>query len=249
MVAYRQPTARSEIEAIRGVSCGEILRQLMDRDLVRVQGRSEELGRPYLYATTKRFLQVFGLNNLDKLPRADQMRQAAPAGQSQGQAISPGELAESSESNSTQEESEVTMTVELAPSDSRRYESTVPRSSTDDPEFDDDDSDDDTDDDDTDDDDTDDDGTDDDGTDDDGTDDDGTDDDDDDDDDDFDDFDDEFDEEDDDLDDEEDEWEEVEDDDDDDDEWGDDDEDDDDWGDEEDDEEADDKKANDAAKD
>ncbi len=70
VVAYRQPVLRAEIEAIRGVNCGEILRQLMDRDLVRIGGRSDELGRPYLYTTTKRFLQLFGLQSLDDLPRA-----------------------------------------------------------------------------------------------------------------------------------------------------------------------------------
>ncbi len=75
VVAYRQPVLRADIEAIRGVSCGEILRQLMERDLVRIGGRSEELGRPYLYATTKRFLQLMGLPKLDQLPRAESLRQ------------------------------------------------------------------------------------------------------------------------------------------------------------------------------
>lgn len=74
VVAYRQPTGRAEVEAIRGVACGEILRQLMERDLVRISGRSEELGRPYLYATTRRFLQLFGLKSLDKLPRVAEMQ-------------------------------------------------------------------------------------------------------------------------------------------------------------------------------
>jgi hypothetical protein len=59
VIAYRQPVLRADIEAIRGVNCGEILRQLMDRDLVRIAGRSEELGRPYLYSTTKRFLELW----------------------------------------------------------------------------------------------------------------------------------------------------------------------------------------------
>lgn len=68
VIAYRQPASRAEIEAVRGVNCGEMVRQLMDRDLVRIQGRSEELGRPYLYATTRRFLQLFGLKSIDKLP-------------------------------------------------------------------------------------------------------------------------------------------------------------------------------------
>jgi segregation and condensation protein B len=74
VIAYRQPVARADIEAIRGVNCGEILRQLMERDLVRISGRGEELGRPYLYSTTKRFLEIFGLVQLDELPRADALR-------------------------------------------------------------------------------------------------------------------------------------------------------------------------------
>lgn len=74
VIAYRQPAPRADIEAIRGVNCGEILRQLLERDLIRIGGRSEELGRPYLYTTTKRFLQVFGLTSLESLPRAEAMR-------------------------------------------------------------------------------------------------------------------------------------------------------------------------------
>ncbi|MCH7728929.1 MAG: SMC-Scp complex subunit ScpB, partial [Planctomycetes bacterium] len=77
VVAYRQPVLRANVEAIRGVSCGEILRQLMERELVRIAGRSEELGRPYQYGTTTRFLQTFGLSSLDQLPRADTLRGAA----------------------------------------------------------------------------------------------------------------------------------------------------------------------------
>lgn len=78
VVAYRQPVLRAQIEAIRGVQCGEILRQLMERDLVRIVGRSEELGRPFLYGTTRLFLQVFGLRHLDELPRPDWLRLAQP---------------------------------------------------------------------------------------------------------------------------------------------------------------------------
>jgi segregation and condensation protein B len=74
VVAYRQPILRSEVEAIRGVACGEILRQLLDRDLLRIVGRSEELGRPLRYGTTKRFLEVFGLSNLEELPWASELR-------------------------------------------------------------------------------------------------------------------------------------------------------------------------------
>ncbi len=68
VVAYRQPVSRASAEAVRGVACGELLRQLMERDLIRIAGRGEELGRPYLYGTTKRFLQLFGLTSADALP-------------------------------------------------------------------------------------------------------------------------------------------------------------------------------------
>lgn len=73
VIAYRQPVLRADIEAIRGVNCGEILRLLMERDLVRIGGRSEELGRPYLYTTTKRFLQLFGLTALEDLPPVENL--------------------------------------------------------------------------------------------------------------------------------------------------------------------------------
>lgn len=68
IVAYRQPVTRAEIESIRGVACGEVLRSLMDRRLVTIAGRAEELGRPMLYGTTRDFLTQFGLANLKDLP-------------------------------------------------------------------------------------------------------------------------------------------------------------------------------------
>ena len=78
VVAYRQPVMRAEIEAIRGVQCDDILRQLMDRELVRIIGRADELGRPLLYGTARRFLQIFGLRHLDDLPRAEALRRGNP---------------------------------------------------------------------------------------------------------------------------------------------------------------------------
>jgi len=84
VVAYRQPVLRAEVEAIRGVACGEILRHLMDRDLLRIVGRSEELGRPLRYGTTKRFLEVFGLCNLDQLPWAAHLRRSSQPDTSKG---------------------------------------------------------------------------------------------------------------------------------------------------------------------
>jgi segregation and condensation protein B len=80
IVAYRQPIMRADIEAIRGVHCGEILRQLMEKGLVRIVGRDDSLGRPVLYGTTRRFLQAFGLNSLNDLPEIEQLR--PPQGES-----------------------------------------------------------------------------------------------------------------------------------------------------------------------
>ncbi len=74
IVAYRQPIQRAEIEAIRGVACGEVLRGLLERRLVRIVGRAEELGRPMLYGTTGEFLKVFGLASLADLPQAKDQR-------------------------------------------------------------------------------------------------------------------------------------------------------------------------------
>ncbi len=86
VVAYRQPLLRAEIEAIRGVQCGELLRQLLEHDLVRIVGHSEELGRPFLYGTSRYFLRIFGLRNLEELPRPDLFR---------GSKIAAGDLQDS----------------------------------------------------------------------------------------------------------------------------------------------------------
>ena len=80
VVAYRQPVLRAEIEAIRGVQSGEMIRQLMERDLVRITGRSPELGRPFLYGTTRRFLRMFGLRTVEELPRVDTLRAGVASG-------------------------------------------------------------------------------------------------------------------------------------------------------------------------
>ncbi|MFO0014323.1 MAG: SMC-Scp complex subunit ScpB [Planctomycetota bacterium] len=76
IIAYRQPIVRAELEAIRGVNCDEILRQLLQRQLIRIAGRDEDLGRPYLYETTRTFLQLFGLSSLDNLPKLQKIRAA-----------------------------------------------------------------------------------------------------------------------------------------------------------------------------
>ncbi len=71
IIAYKQPILRADIEAIRGVACGETIRSLMEKHLVKIAGRAEEPGRPILYGTTKRFLELFGLNSLSDLPQSE----------------------------------------------------------------------------------------------------------------------------------------------------------------------------------
>ncbi|MBN1765890.1 MAG: SMC-Scp complex subunit ScpB [Sedimentisphaerales bacterium] len=75
IIAYKQPILRVDVEAIRGVGAGEMIRQLIDKGLVKIVGRAEELGRPLLYGTTKKFLEIFGLNSLKDLPSAEDIKQ------------------------------------------------------------------------------------------------------------------------------------------------------------------------------
>jgi segregation and condensation protein B len=74
IVAYRQPLLRADLESIRGVACGEVLRSLMERRLVKIVGRADEVGRPMLYGTTTEFLKQFGIGKLDDLPNAKDLK-------------------------------------------------------------------------------------------------------------------------------------------------------------------------------
>ncbi len=74
IIAYKQPVIRADIEAIRGVQAGELIRSLMYKGLVKIVGRAEVLGRPMLYGTTKKFLEVFGLNTLKDLPKVEELK-------------------------------------------------------------------------------------------------------------------------------------------------------------------------------
>jgi segregation and condensation protein B len=73
IIAYKQPVIRSDIEHIRGVDCGGILRMLLERKLIRVLGRKQIPGRPLIYATTKQFLEIFDLKDLKDLPTPDEI--------------------------------------------------------------------------------------------------------------------------------------------------------------------------------
>lgn len=74
IIAYRQPITRADLEVIRGVQCAEMLKMLMERGLVRIGGEDNSLGRPFLYETTRKFLETFGLRSLDELPMGEQLR-------------------------------------------------------------------------------------------------------------------------------------------------------------------------------
>lgn len=75
IIAYKQPVIRADIESIRGVSVGEVVRSLMYKGLIKIVGRAEVLGRPMLYGTTKKFLEVFGLGSLKDLPEVEELKE------------------------------------------------------------------------------------------------------------------------------------------------------------------------------
>lgn len=77
IIAYKQPITRARLEAIRGVGCGEVLRSLLERRLVAVTGRAEELGRPMLYGTTRHFLDTFGIDSIKELPTLEALQAQA----------------------------------------------------------------------------------------------------------------------------------------------------------------------------
>jgi len=74
VIAYKQPVVRAEIEAIRGVSAGEMLHRLRELGLIKIVGRAEDVGRPMLYGTTRHFLEIFGLSSLDDLPAVEEFQ-------------------------------------------------------------------------------------------------------------------------------------------------------------------------------
>jgi segregation and condensation protein B len=79
VIAYRQPVLRAEIEKIRGVDAGGIVRTLLDKDLIRISSRREGLpGRPMLYSTTRKFLETFELSDLASLPTIDEIKKIQP---------------------------------------------------------------------------------------------------------------------------------------------------------------------------
>lgn len=80
IIAYRQPITRLEIEDIRGVNVDGVLRTLLERSLVRISGRKDIAGRPFLYSTTRYFLEFFGLQSLSELPKLEEFGELMPQG-------------------------------------------------------------------------------------------------------------------------------------------------------------------------
>ncbi len=72
IIAYKQPVSKPEIEAIRGVNVDGVLKTLIERNLVKIMGRRETVGRPIIYGITQEFLQYFGLNSLEELPKLEE---------------------------------------------------------------------------------------------------------------------------------------------------------------------------------
>jgi segregation and condensation protein B len=78
IVAYKQPILRHEIERLRGVDVGGILRTLLEKDLIKIMGRKNLPGRPLIYGTTKKFLEVFDLKDIDSLPKLKEIQSLGP---------------------------------------------------------------------------------------------------------------------------------------------------------------------------
>ncbi len=86
IIAYRQPVTKSALEAVRGVSCDGMLQKLLDRELVRIEGRADLPGRPLLYATTDLFLEHFGISDIEELPNIGELRKVElPSGEEEAQ--------------------------------------------------------------------------------------------------------------------------------------------------------------------
>ena len=101
IVAYRQPITRPEIDDVRGVDCGPVLKTLLDRNLVRIIGKSEEVGRPMLYGTTSEFLRIFSLKDLTQLPTLRQFHELSAENQAKVEEAHPAPLAPAGEASSS----------------------------------------------------------------------------------------------------------------------------------------------------
>jgi segregation and condensation protein B len=97
IIAYKQPTTRPEIDAIRGVSSGGVVETLLERNLVRIAGRADSVGRPLLYATSSEFLQYLGLDSLRDLPSLEELEAMLAAREDEARRQEEDELRELSQ--------------------------------------------------------------------------------------------------------------------------------------------------------
>ena len=75
IIAYKQPISKPDIERIRGVNCDFVIQKLLEKDLISISGRSEEVGKPLLYSTSQFFMNYFGINSIDDLPKLKDLEQ------------------------------------------------------------------------------------------------------------------------------------------------------------------------------
>ena len=135
IIAYKQPVIRSDVEHVRGVDCGGVLKVLLERGFIRVMGRKEIPGRPLIYGTTRRFLEVFGLETLKDLPTPKEIEELGSApletadeipgedSQTSGAPLSDEAEASESTDNSTKPDEETpqeTVSLEDTPDDDIR---------------------------------------------------------------------------------------------------------------------------------
>ena len=105
IIAYKQPVTRPEIEGIRGVDSGSALATLLERDLVTIRGRSDEVGRPLLYATTQEFFTYFGLRDFSELPRPEELKALIQSREEEEPEIDEGGEPEPAEPSTSRSES------------------------------------------------------------------------------------------------------------------------------------------------
>ena len=78
IIAYKQPLTKLEIESLRNVNADGVMKNLLDKNLVRISGRKKAPGRPFVYGTTRQFLEYFGLKSLEELPKLEELSNLAP---------------------------------------------------------------------------------------------------------------------------------------------------------------------------
>jgi segregation and condensation protein B len=106
IIAYRQPTTRADVEAVRGVQSTDMIRQLIDRGLVRVGGEDDSLGRPFLYQTTRKFLDMFGLRSIQDMPDYDTLGRTVVDEEASDEALEGYDDADGSQTEASAQTSE-----------------------------------------------------------------------------------------------------------------------------------------------